>query len=90
MGAEEAPKGKRAKQTKTKSKAKVKEELECCDTKFENPAVLASHKENVHMEKLGKDRYMICCNKKIFGSLKKHLEKDHSLNPEEDKAGEIF
>ena len=76
------PKSKRA-----KVKQKVKEEeLECCDTKFENPAVLASHKENVHMEKLGKDRYMICCNKKIFGSLKKHLEKEHSLNPEEEKA----
>ena len=76
------PKSKRARHTR----AKVKEELECCDTKFENPAVLASHKENVHMEKLGKDRYMICCNKKIFGSLKKHLEKEHSLNPEEEKA----
>ena len=87
MEAEGAPKSKRAKQTKTKSKAKVKEELECCDTKFENPAVLASHKENVHMEKLGKDRYMICCNKKIFGSLKMHLEKEHRLNPEEEKAG---
>ena len=76
------PKSKRARHTR----AKVKEEVECCDTKFENPAVLASHKENVHMEKLGKDRYMICCNKKIFGSLKKHLEKEHSLNPEEEKA----
>ena len=83
------PKSKRGRQSKAKKQtamAMAREELECCDTKFENPAVLASHKENVHLEKLGKDRYMICCNRKIFGSLKKHLEKEHSLNPEEEKA----
>ena len=76
---------KRGRQSKVRRQT-VKEELECCDEKFEDPAVLASHKENFHMEKLGKDRYMICCDKKIFGTFKKHLEKEHSLNTKAEKA----
>lgn len=61
-------------------------DLACCDTTYDDEAVLASHKENVHLERLEKDRYMMCCNEKILGDLKKHLESVHRLDTASERA----
>ena len=58
----------------------LNKDLECCDEKFDDEIIYATHKENVHMERLEGDRFIVCCDQKIFGDLQSHLRAQHSLD----------
>ena len=55
--------------------------MECCDTKFEEEILYATHKEGVHGEPAySTNRFIVCCNEKITGTLKFHLKASHKLD----------
>lgn len=68
-----------ARQTQNRRKMN-RESLKCCDTEFDNELIYTSHKEVGHEEKPEGDKFMICCNEKIFGTLKVHMQSSHKLD----------
>lgn len=73
----------RKKLTKKRSR---KEDLLCCDQKFDDEVHFVTHKESVHLEKVDDNRFLICCGEKIMGTFDVHLKRRHHLNEENQEA----
>ncbi|TRY62617.1 hypothetical protein TCAL_00410 [Tigriopus californicus] len=63
-----------------------KEDLLCCDQKFEDEVHFVTHKESVHLEKVDDSRFLICCGEKIMGTFDVHLKRRHHLSADNQQA----